>query len=181
MDGEVKELLLEVGASTLKGSPENGATPAAGDVEIVIPDLDGKGNAPERADLFEAGAALIKSGQEHIWAERFALNKVSAEGHLYARSTSCNQAQVIPTEDRAPEVPRYLFRPFKTLAINKLSKSSIKSTGETYPIAGVTARGVGMTSEQLRGRLGVRDGGDVHIFACPDSDGQKMIIASTRL
>ena len=45
------------------------------------------------------------------------------------------------------------------------SSSVIKDLGRRYPKAEVTARGVPVSSEQLRARLKAAPGGPVHIFA----------------
>jgi hypothetical protein len=46
------------------------------------------------------------------------------------------------------------------------SSSVIKELGRRYPKADVTARGVPISSEELRTRLKAAPGGSVHIFAC---------------
>ena len=56
------------------------------------------------------------------------------------------------------------------------ASSVLKEVGRRYPQAEVTARGVPMSSEELRSRLRVRPGGSVHIFACPLSGSRRLLI-----
>ena len=60
------------------------------------------------------------------------------------------------------------------------SSSVIRELGRRYPVAEVTARGVQLSSEDLRRRLGVKPGGPVHIFAC-SLDGERRIIVCEKV
>ncbi len=57
------------------------------------------------------------------------------------------------------------------------ASSVLKDLGRRYPKAEVTARGVPMSSEELRSRLRVKPGGTVHIFACTISGSRRLIIS----
>ena len=56
------------------------------------------------------------------------------------------------------------------------SSSAIKDLGRRYPKAEVTARGVPVSSEQLRARLKAAPGGPVHIFALGLSSSRRLIL-----
>ncbi len=56
------------------------------------------------------------------------------------------------------------------------SSSAIKGLGRRYPKAEVTARGVPVSSEQLRARLKAAPGGPVHIFALGLSTSRRLIL-----
>ena len=56
------------------------------------------------------------------------------------------------------------------------SSSAIKDLGRRYPKAEVTARGVPVSSEQLRARLKAAPGGPVHIFALGLSTSRRLIL-----
>ena len=68
---------------------------------------------------------------------------------------------------------------YKVIENLPFSSSEIKTLGRRYPQAEVTARGVQITSEDLRRRLGVKPGDPVHIFACSLAS-QRRIIVCTR-
>ena len=56
------------------------------------------------------------------------------------------------------------------------SSSALKDLGRRYPKAEVTARGVPVSSEQLRARLKAAPGGPVHIFALGLSTSRRLIL-----
>lgn len=60
------------------------------------------------------------------------------------------------------------------------SSSVIRELGRRYPVAEVTARGVQLSSEDLRRRLGVKPSGPVHIFAC-SLEGERRIIVCEKV
>ena len=66
--------------------------------------------------------------------------------------------------EEVPEALRPFGKSFRILEALPLDKRSIKTIGQKYPQADVTARNIPLTSDQLRAKLGVRSGGDVHIF-----------------
>jgi hypothetical protein len=58
------------------------------------------------------------------------------------------------------------------------SASVIKELRRRYPQADVTARGVPITSDQLRSKLHVTPGGPIHIFACSLSNSRRLLICT---
>ena len=56
------------------------------------------------------------------------------------------------------------------------ASSVIKDLGRRYPQAEVTARGVPLSSEQLRTKLRTKPGGPVHIFACTLSSQRRILV-----
>ncbi len=63
------------------------------------------------------------------------------------------------------EVLSHFGKFYEVLEELPFSSSAIKDLGRRYPKAEVTARGVPVSSEQLRARLKAASGGPVHIFA----------------
>ena len=100
--------------------------------------------------LFEPGKALLKAGAFELPC-RYGLLKLGRHTHLYV----------------GPEVPEALQpfgKVFRLLEAVPMDKRSIRDIGLRYPKASVTARNIPLTSDQLRKKLGVADGGSVHIF-----------------
>lgn len=105
---------------------------------------------PSHLLLFEPGKGLLKAGAFELPC-RYGLEKLGRHTHLYV----------------GEEIPEELMpfgKVFRILEAVPLDKRSIKSIGQAYPQAEVTARNIPLTSDQLRTRLKVRSGGTVHIF-----------------
>ncbi|MBO4566935.1 MAG: hypothetical protein J5695_06885, partial [Bacteroidales bacterium] len=56
------------------------------------------------------------------------------------------------------------------------ASSVLKSVGARYPQAEVTARGVLVSSEELRAKIKTKPGGSVHIFACVLSGERRLLV-----
>ena len=56
------------------------------------------------------------------------------------------------------------------------ASSVIKSLGSRYPQADVTARGVPISSEELRKKIKTKPGGSVHIFACTINGDRRLLV-----
>ena len=100
--------------------------------------------------LFEPGKALLKSGAFE-WPCGFGLEKLGRHTHLYIGPS-------------IPEELKPFGKTFRILVVLPLDKRSIKDVGARYPQASVTARNIPLSSDELRKKLGVKDGGTVHIF-----------------
>lgn len=176
-DGECKELLLVLekdwlGPHTLT-IVEDGAVlkipgqagndevrVMAGSESIVIPGSD------RVSVLFEPGKALLKAGVFDLPCH-FGLSKLGQHTHLY-------------TGEEVPEELRPFGKTFKILEMMPLDKRAIKTIGQKYPQADVTARNIPLTSDQLRAKLGVRSGGDVHIFGVKIDGLGNYLLATSR-
>ena len=99
--------------------------------------------------LFEPGKALLKAGAFDLPC-RFGLEKMGRHTHLYT--------------GQVPDELKPFGKCFEILEVLPLNNKTIKELGKRYPQASVTARNIPITSDQLRKKLGVKDGGSVHIF-----------------
>ena len=100
--------------------------------------------------LFEPGKGLLKAGAFGLPC-RYGLEKLGRHTHLYVG-------------EEIPEELKPFGKVFRILEAVPLDKRNLRRIGQTYPQAEVTARNIPLTSEQLRARLHVRSGGQVHIF-----------------
>ena len=147
-EGECKELLLLLerdyaGPYTLTVY-SNGAV-----AEISAP----SGEPPAQVSpawLFEPGKALLKAGA-FSWPCQYGLQKLGRHTHAYLSAA--------PVEALNP-----FGKWYEILEVTPLNNRSIKELGKKYPRAEVTARNLPLTSDQLRAKLGVKSGGEVHIF-----------------
>ena len=68
------------------------------------------------------------------------------------------------------------FGKYYTIVDNlPFASSVIKTLARRFPQAEVTARGLPLSSEELRKKLGVKPGGSIHIFACV-LDGERRLL-----
>lgn len=161
-DGECKELLLMLergysGAFRLFVY-ENGAVLALDEEPEVA-------SAPSGDLLFEPGKALLKAGAFDLPC-RYGLGKLSQHTHLYLASA--------PVSALTP-----FGKWFRILEVVPLDKRSIRDIGRRYPRASVTARNIPLTSDALRKKLGVADGGSVHIFGAKAASSNQLLVCES--
>lgn len=160
-DGECKELLLMLERGYI-GQPrtfiyEKGAVLATDEAPEVT-------SAPMGDLLFEPGKALLKAGAFDLPC-RYGLEKLEQHTHLYRASARVEALQPFG-------------KWFRILETVPLDKRSMKEVGRRYPKAGVTARNIPMTSDELRKRMGVADGGTVHVFGAKSATGNVLIVCT---
>jgi hypothetical protein len=165
--GECKELLLVLDAAA--GRAADVLTPEALDaVRIVCVDFRAADTltyayrfADERvahsrfadavgAYLYEPDVTLLKAGAFRSLGARFDVAKLEVNSHLY-------------TADRL--LPDFPGRAFRVEAVIPFASRTLKTLRRTLPQANITARNFPLTADQLRARTGLRDGGDVYLFA----------------
>ncbi len=165
-DGECKELLLML---------EPGF---AGETKIVVGDLqftlsEEKAAAPVFISampepgqlLFEPGPALSKSGAFKLISEKYGLRKLGPDTHLYIIDSIVSDLASFGKWFDIQEVA-----PF--------GKASLRDFATRWPGAGVTARALPLSSDELRNKMGLKGGGDVHLFGVGTSQGRLLIAAS---
>ncbi len=130
--------------------PILGAGPGPGDVMQALSGGEGTEDAGITPILFEPGKALLKAGAFDLPCQ-YGLEKLGRHTHLYVA-------------EEVPEALKPFGKVFRVLESAPLDKRSLKDIGTRYPKADVTARNIPLTSDQLRKKLGMADGGPVHIF-----------------
>lgn len=166
-DGECKELLLML---------EPGF---AGETKIVVGDLQFTLSEEKAAEpmfisatpepgqlLFEPGPALSKSGAFKLISEKYGLRKLGPDTHLYIIDSIVS--------DLAP-----YGKWFDIQEVAPFRKASLRDFATRWPGAGVTARALPLSSDELRNKMGLKGGGDVHLFGVGTSQGRLLIAVST--
>lgn len=131
--------------------------------------------------LFEPGKALAKAGLFHAVASLFKVNayKAGRSTHLYFSPEDLGQSY-----DSIDPNLRNFGKIFKILEVEPLNKQTIRDFGRKYPKAEVSARNIPMTSDELRKKLKVASGGDIHIFGIrvdfENSTSSNYLIAAQR-
>ena len=118
--------------------------------------------------LFEPGKAMMKAGAFEV-PGRYGLEKLGRHTHLYVGA-------------EVPEELRPFGKVFEIQEVVSLNNRTVKDIGKRYPKADVTARNIPLTSDQLRKKLGVADGGPVHIFGVhQDNPNQNLLVVTVAL
>ncbi|MDR0543937.1 MAG: class I SAM-dependent methyltransferase [Odoribacteraceae bacterium] len=103
-----------------------------------------------RAFLYEPNSALLKAGAFKTVATRFRVEKLHPRGNLY---TSDNLITDFPG------------RIFAADEVVDFSGKALKLLAARYPKANITARNFTLPVAALREKSGIKEGGDVHLFA----------------
>lgn len=111
--------------------------------------------------LYEPHAALLKSGAFKLTAIRFGLKKLHRHSHLYTSDNAC---------------PDFPGRKFKVLDVFEFSGKLLKQLYKTIPQANITTRNFNLSVADLRKRSGIREGGDVYLFATTTSHEKHILI-----
>ena len=116
--------------------------------------------------LYEPNAAIMKSGAFRVISERFKLQKLHINTHLYT------------SDDLLIEFPGRIFE------VQKLwgnSKSELKELVQHLPKANITTRNYPISVDELRKKLKIKDGGESYLFACTLNNEQKSVIECKKI
>lgn len=123
--------------------------------------------------IYEPNVAILKSGAFKSIATAFDLQKLHANTHLY---TSTKQ------------IPNFVGRSFEILAICKVDKKQIAQELSKYLPntqaslqANITTRNFPLTVEEFRKKTGIKDGGNLYIFAVTDIENNKIVLISKKI
>lgn len=134
---------------------------AAGERQASCPVFPSSGTSTMTGGfLYEPCRAIVKSGLFKTVGARFGLQKISANVHLYF------------SRERSAEFPGKVFRIGHVLPFSGKTLGTLR---ELCPAASVTARDFPLTSEQLRFKAGLKEDGDIHVFAYRTDDGKKFL------
>lgn len=132
--------------------------------------------------LFEPGKALMKAGCFNLLGKKLGAAVLGRDTHYYilGEDSTGNAPEKESGNMRLPDVVRS-GKLFRVLDAAVLSGKSMKEFGRRHPEAEVTARGVKMTSDEVRRRMGCRPSERYHIFALhADSSGHNLLLFCKR-
>lgn len=200
--GECKELLLWVRPEPCSRPRliinENGHIIEADETSCdTTPKFLRQDQLPTMTSLFEPGKALAKAGLFHAVASLFKVNayKAGRSTHLYfspedlnldssPSGKGCKGNDFREGLDSIDPNLGNFGKIFKILEVEPLNKQTIRDFGRKYPKAEVSARNIPMTSDELRKKLKVASGGDIHIFGIrldfENSTSSNCLIAAQR-
>ena len=128
--------------------------------------------------LFEPGKALMKAGCFNLLGKTLGAAVLGRDTHYYilGEDSAGTGPETESGNMRLPDVVRY-GKLFRILNAAVLSGKSMKEFGRRHPEAEVTARGVKMTSDEVRRRLECRPSERYHIFALhADNPGHNLLL-----
>lgn len=114
--------------------------------------------------LYEPNASIMKAGGYRSLAQRYNLQKLHPNSHLYTSS------------HYLADFPGRRFKIEQVWGFNKKELKELSSLKQ----ANLTIRNFPASISELRKRLKLKDGGNIYLFATTFSDGRKAIIQSRK-
>ena len=172
-DGECKELLL-----LMEPGFAGETTLVVGNLRFTISEEKAAepvfiSTMPEPGQLlFEPGPALAKSGAFKLISEKYGLRKLGPDTHLYISDSFVSDL-------------KNLGKWFEIQEVAPFGKAALRDFATRWPDAGVTARALPLSSDQLRLKLdsfsnNARSGEpSIHLFGLGSSIGRLLIAVRT--
>ena len=113
--------------------------------------------------LYVPNAAIMKSGAFNLVSERYSINKLHQNSHLY-------------TSTNLKEFPGRRFLIKRVYNFNKKELKELK----TIKKANISTRNFPESVANLRKKLKITDGGDCYLFFTTDLNNNKIVIDSTK-
>ena len=116
--------------------------------------------------LYEPNSSILKAGAFKSVAVSFPVNKLHKNSHLYT------------SEEFVNEFPG---RSFSVEEVIPFSGKIIKKISGLYPSANITSRNFPISSDELRRKTKIKDGGDIYIFATTLNPDKKILIVCRKV
>ena len=110
--------------------------------------------------IYEPGAALLKAGAYKILSERYKIDKLHPNSHIYT----------------SEELIDFPGRRFKVIEISSFNKKELKTCLKDIDKANITIRNFPSTVAELRKKLKIKEGGETYLFATTLNNGEKVLI-----
>ena len=181
--GECKELLLWCTPSTTDDTAliinENGnilRTSIAAESAAVPQFLQDAAQLNSMQFLFEPGKALAKAG---LFNAICTMQDNADDGTMLLKAGRSTHLYFTDNQDNASN----FGKTFKIIGLAQFCKQGIRVFSAKYPRAEVSARNLPLTSEELRRKLKVQSGGDIHIFGlhidfCREASANYLVAAT---
>ncbi len=165
---ECKELLILIAANHV-GEPSvhcvNDGQPL-----IYMPSQDSVAPAIATSEevryLYEPNASVMKAGCFGLLTRRFPVKALATDSHLFVSNE---------------QVEDFPGRRFAIIAVTTMNKKDLGRALSGITRANVATRNFPMTAQQLRQRLGLKDGGDYYIFGTTNATGEHRLYICNKL
>lgn len=111
--------------------------------------------------LYEPNTSILKAGVYKSIAKEFSLNKLHPSSHLYTSDVLYND---------------FPGRKFIVEGICSLNKKELKTYLKNINQANITTRNFPLSVQEIRQKIGLKDGGDIYLFATTLADDRRVLI-----
>ena len=132
-------------------SIENGLGSGSNSIDAILPGQY----------LYEPNSSVMKLGCYNAVEDAFCAKQVAKNSHLMVSDKYIDD---------------FPGRQFKVTEIIPFKGKDVKLLGKRYGQMNVATRNFRLSAEQLRKRLGVKDGGDIYLFATTLGNGEQVLI-----
>ena len=182
---ECKEILVILGQQTL---------PIAHGSQLIATDLRENWNFSFTEDeeqnaewtladkvgryLYEPGAAFMKAGCFKLLSQKYNLDKLHRNSHLYT------------SDELVADFPGRIFEVINVVPFDKKAKKNLWETTSlssqliahgSQPKASIAVRNFPLSAEELKKNLGLQDGGDFYIFGTTMKGEKKVVILTKKV
>jgi len=116
--------------------------------------------------LYEPNSSILKAGAFKSIANKFFLNKLNKNTHLYT------------SENYVSEFPGRCFKVVKVWGVNKKELTELK---KQVPKANISTRNFPLKPDELKKKTGISDGGNTYLFGCTLADETKVIVQCEKI
>lgn len=158
LDGELKEVLIIIDKKA-KDIKETIAILGKKDTIFTLSDASNNITFSEtKSYLYLPDAAVMKSGKQDIIAAQFGLQKLHRNTHIYTSETMVD----------------FPGRIFQVLLSTQLNKKSVLPHLKSKK-ANVISKNHPLTPDQIKKKIGIKDGGEDYIIAFTDVNDKKAV------
>ncbi|MFN8417295.1 MAG: class I SAM-dependent methyltransferase [Cytophagaceae bacterium] len=115
--------------------------------------------------LYEPNAAIMKAGLYKTVAEQYSISKIHTHTHLYT------------SEEVRKDFPGRTLKILDIITADKKELKRVLPEGK----ANIQARNFPMTTEEIKKKLGIKDGGHFYIYATTLRNGDKRLLVCERV
>ena len=116
--------------------------------------------------LYEPNASIMKTGCFDQMVSRYNVSSIGKNSHLFISND---------------EIDDFPGRRFHIISISSFNKKELKQKLEGVKQANITVRNFPLSTDQLRKRLKIKDGGDLYIFATTVRNDQHALIICKKM
>lgn len=116
--------------------------------------------------LYEPNSSIMKAGAYKYLSTYYNINKIHPNSHLY-------------TSDSL--IPNFQGRSFIIKNVSSLNKKEVKQYLHNIKQANITTRNFPLSVQELRKRTGLKEGGDIFIFATTLADEKKVLLICKKI
>ena len=114
----------------------------------------------DAAFLYEPNASIMKAGCFGVLTQRYPVKALAADSHLFVSSE---------------EVEDFPGRSFAITAVTSMNKKELAGALKGITRANVAVRNFPLSAQELRKRLGLKDGGECYVFGTTNAGGQRVL------